>query len=123
MSGPLVDEVVRRARALVAERKKRARGIEAVNAAGEECDACGDDAVRFCAVGALIRAAFDVCGDGERAHELGWRIAGMIERANNLKNEDDDGYALVKLSDDRGGAAVVAALDRFLSAGAAKESL
>jgi hypothetical protein len=116
MSKPLVEEVVRKARGLVAQRGKRARGIEAVNSAGEECDACGSDVVRFCAVGALIRSAFELTGDWERSHSLGWNIAGMVERANGLATEDDDGYGLVNLSDMKGGVAVVKAFDVFLAA-------
>lgn len=116
MTKPLIEEVVARARRLVGERRSRARGIEAVNAAGEECDACSDAAVRFCAVGALIRSSFELTGDWERSHELGWSIAGMVERANGLGTEDDAGYGLVKLSDTKGGNAVVKAFDVFLAA-------
>jgi hypothetical protein len=34
-----------------------------VNARGLECDACDDDAQRFCAIGALIRTAYIMTGD------------------------------------------------------------
>lgn len=87
-----------------------------MNAAGEECDACGDDAVRFCAVGALIRSSFELAGDWQRSHELGWSIAGMVERANGIATEDDDGYGLVNLSDTKGGKSVVKTFDVFLAA-------
>lgn len=116
MTKPLIDEVVARARRMVSDRKLRARGIEAVNAAGEECDACADEAVRFCAVGALIRSSFELTGDWQRSHELGWNIAGLVERANGLATEDDCGYGLVKLSDTKGGKAVVKEFDVFLAA-------
>ena len=39
----------------------------------------------------------------------------MVERANGLQTGDDDGYGLVKLSDDRGGKAAVAAFEVFLA--------
>lgn len=115
MTKPLVEQVVANAKALMADRRKRARGLEAVNAAGDECDACAPEAFRFCAVGALVHSAFALTGDWERSHELGWSIAGMVERANGLQIGDDDGYGLVKLSDDRGGKAVVAAFEVFLA--------
>lgn len=115
MSTTLDRQIVLRARALQAERKLRCREYEAVNASGIECDPCSKEAKRFCAVGALIRASFDVLGDMERAHEFGWALAGRIERATGIKNGDDDGYGLVMLSDRRGGKAVVAAFDGFLA--------
>ena len=55
MAKPLIDSVLLNARTLVADRRLRLRGAEAVTADGRECDACDDDAQRFCAVGALIR--------------------------------------------------------------------
>lgn len=115
MSKPLFEQIARGARPIVADRKRRVRHVEAVDVSGEECDPCDARAVRFCAVGALIRSGFEVTGDWEQAHVLGWRLAGMIERANGLGTEDDDGYGLVKLSDMRGGRAVVTALDVFLA--------
>jgi hypothetical protein len=107
MSEPLVDPVVVNARVLVADRTKRARGKYAVDARGKECDACGAEAVRSCAVGALIRAAFELTGNHEASHRLGWRIAGMIERVAGLRHEGDAGYGLAVLCDTRGQAAVL----------------
>lgn len=78
-----------------------------VTAEWEECDACDDVALRFCAVGALIHAAYDLTGEHEHAHRLGWKIAGMIAKAARLRpvDEDDAGWSLALLSDTRGQAA------------------
>src|SRR5271169_1974917 len=71
MAQPLVDTVLINARAIIADRRRRLRGAEAVTADGRECDACDDDGLRFCAVGALIRSAYISTGDRELAHRLG----------------------------------------------------
>lgn len=115
MSMPLPVRVVVDARKLVGDRSKRARNYDAVDAKGVECDPCHANAVRFCARGAVIRAAFDLIGDHEQAHVLGMQISAMIDKANGFKSEDDEGYGLVKLSDTRGQRAVLEAMDRFLA--------
>jgi hypothetical protein len=78
MAQPLVDLVLLNARTIVADRRLRLLGAEAVTAAGRECDACDDDAVRFCAIGALIRAAYVMTGDQDQAHRLGWQVAALV---------------------------------------------
>ena len=116
MAQPLVDSVLINARAIVADRRSRLRGAEAVTADGRECDACDDDAVRFCAVGALIRAAYMTIGDREQAHRLGWKVAGLISTAAELPRVDEDelGWSLAMLSDQRGQAAVLRAIDALI---------
>ena len=63
MAKPLIDTVLLNARAIVADRRRRLRGAEAVTADGLECDACDDDAQRLCAISALIRTAYIMTGD------------------------------------------------------------
>ena len=84
MAQPLIDKVLTDARTIIADRR-RLRGAEAVTAEGLECDACDDDAQRFCAVGALICAAYDLTGVHEHAHRLGWQVAGKIAEAAKLR--------------------------------------
>jgi hypothetical protein len=62
MAQALVDLVLLNARPIVANRRIRLLSAEAVTADGRECDACHADAQRFCAIGALIRAAYMVTG-------------------------------------------------------------
>lgn len=114
MAKPLEVQIVRGARSLTADRRKRARGVEAVDADGNEADPCVKDAVRFCAVGALIRSAFELTGDGERSHVLGWTIAARMDRFLGLGSEEGDGNGLVLLSDSRGQKAVLGAFDKYL---------
>jgi hypothetical protein len=116
MAKPLIDTVLVNARTIVADRRRRLRGAEAVTADGLECDACDEDAQRFCAIGALIRAAYMMTGDQEQAHRLGWKVAGLIASAAKLPlvDEDEFGWRLALLSDRRGQAAVLRAFDSFI---------
>jgi hypothetical protein len=52
MAKPLIDTVLLNARTIVPNRRLRLLGAEAITADGRECDACADDAVRFCGAGA-----------------------------------------------------------------------
>ena len=112
----LIDRVLNDGRLIIAERRRRLRGTQAVNAARVECDPCDDDAQRFCAVGAFIRAAFDLVGDREAAHRLGWEAAAQITEAAKLRcvDEDEPGWGVAQLSDTRGQAAVLRAIDTTL---------
>jgi hypothetical protein len=116
MAQPLIDRVLHDARIIIADRRRRLRGAEAVIADGRECDACDDDAMRFCAVGALIHTAYMSTGNREQAHGLGWQVAGLIADAAKLRrvDEDEPGWSLAMLSDRRGQAAVLRALDALI---------
>ncbi len=101
---------------IIADRRRRLRGAEAVTADGGECDPCDDAAARFCAIGALIHSAFQLTGSGERAHRIGRQIAGQVAKAANLPvvDEDEPGWSLAVLSDQRGQAAVLRAIDMLI---------
>jgi hypothetical protein len=115
MAQPLIDRVLTDARTIIADRRRRARGREAVAADGSQCDPCASDAQRFCAVGALICAAYDLTGDHEQAHELGWKVAGLIADAAKLPRLDNEpGWSLALLNDRRGQAAVLRAVDSLI---------
>ena len=116
MAQPLIDRVLLDARTIIADRRRRLRCTEAVTAQGGMCDACDPAAVRFCAVGALINSAFRLTGNYEQAHRLGWQIAGMIAQTARLRpiDEDDAGWSLALLSDTRGQAAVLRAVDALI---------
>ena len=117
MAQPIIDHVLNDARRIIADRRRRLRGREAVTVEGEECDACDDVALRFCAVGALIHAAYDLTGEHERAHRLGWQVAGMIAEAARLRRVDDEepGWNLALLNDTRGQVAVLRAVDALIN--------
>jgi hypothetical protein len=116
MAQPLIDRVLIDARAIITDRSRRLRGFEAVTVDGTECDPCGTEARRFCAVGALIRSAYDLTGDHELAHSLGWQIAGMIADTAELRVVDggDAGWALALVNDTRGQGAVLRAVDALI---------
>ena len=116
MAQPLIDRVFTEARSIIADRRRRLRCTEAVTDQGDMCDACDPAAVRFCAVGALINSAFRLTGNHEQAHRLGWKVAGMIAKAARLRpvDEDDAGWSLALLSDTRGQAAVLRAVDALI---------
>ena len=75
MAQPLIDNVLKDARIIIADRQRRLRGLEAVTPDGRECDPCGE-AHRFRAVGALIRAAYDLGITSVRTPS-DWQVAGM----------------------------------------------
>jgi hypothetical protein len=115
MAQPLIDRVLADARTIIGDR--RLRCSEAITAQGLDCDACDPAATRFCAVGALINVAFRITGDHEQAHRLGWKVAGMIAVAVGLRPadaDDDAGWRLARLSDTRGQAAVLLAVDALI---------
>ena len=116
MAQPLIDRVLTDARTIISDRRRRLRRTEAVTAQGDMCDACDAAAVRFCAVGALINSAFRITGNHEQAHRLGWKVAGLIAKAAKLRpiDEDDAGWSLALLSDTRGQAALLRALDTLI---------
>jgi hypothetical protein len=116
MAQPLIKTVLLSARTIVANRRLRLLRTEVVTADGRECDACDGDAQRFCAVGALIRAAYVSTTDQEQAHRLGWQVAALIASAAQLPlvDEDEPGWSLAMLSDQRGQAAVLRAFDALI---------
>ena len=96
----LADLMPREARTIISDPRRRLRGKVAVTLGGDECDPCGDEAARFCAIGALIRAAHLFIGNRQFAHELGWRLAGEVAIAAGLPaiDEDEMGWGLALLS-------------------------
>jgi hypothetical protein len=84
---------------------------------GNECDPSDPRARRFCAIGAFIRAAFNLTGDYEAAQRLGWQVAGLVAENAGLALVDDDelGWGLAMLNDRRGQAAELRAVDALIS--------
>jgi hypothetical protein len=96
MAKPVIDTVLLNARAIIANRRLRLLGAEAVTADGRECDACDDNAERFCAIGALIRAAYVMTGNHEQAHRLGWQpvLSPMLRTCGESTNTNPAGASL-----------------------------
>ena len=106
MAQSLIHRVVADARPIIGDRRRRLRCSEAVTAQRRRLRCLRDPAAsRFCAVGALINAAYRITGDHEQAHRFGWKVAGMIAVAAGLRladAEDAAGWRLAMLSDTRG---------------------
>jgi hypothetical protein len=59
----LQHQIIERALEIISDETKWTRGAMARNAFGHSCSAWDQEAVRFCAVGAIYRAAFDILGE------------------------------------------------------------
>ena len=70
MTHTIHNLVLARARDLVADRRTWTRYAAARNSRGERCWPYQNGAVRFCAFGALWRAAYELTGDRKRALHL-----------------------------------------------------
>jgi hypothetical protein len=78
MAKPLVPLIIERARGLIGNQATWCQGTFAFLADGRRCAAHEAGAVRFCAYGALQRAAFDVTGKRALAEELAQKAAVAI---------------------------------------------
>jgi hypothetical protein len=108
MSKPLQHQIIARALEIVSDPTKWTRGSMARTADGKACASLDPLAVRFCAVGALFRAAGELLGANEFAlGRDGFAQAVEAEKfllaANNLS---DDGVP--RINDVEGREAIVA---------------
>src|SRR5262245_9445161 len=78
MSKPLVNQVADRARGLIADPRTWTQGAMARTGNHRDCEPTDARAVRFCAYGAIQRAAFDVAGDDARAQKLADQVAMLL---------------------------------------------
>jgi hypothetical protein len=78
MAKPLFHHVVGRALAYVGDRSCWTRYTLALTGNNRDCEPTDPKAARFCAFGALVRAAHDMTGDARRAERLAGRAAMWI---------------------------------------------
>ena len=83
MSKPLVRQVLEGARVLIGSRATWTRHYLALTRNNRECDPTDPKAVRFCAYGALIRAAHGVTGDVRQARKLAGKTAMSLTGRDN----------------------------------------
>jgi hypothetical protein len=108
MAKPLVTLIIERARALIADQATWCQGTFAFLADGRRCSAHEAGAVRFCAYGALQRAAYDLSGKRALAEELAQKAAVAITgrtasraRATIIQTNDSHGrLAVLRLFDE-----------------------
>jgi hypothetical protein len=78
MSKPLVQQVAERARALVADPRTWTQYAIARTGNNRHCEPIDAKAARFCAYGAILRAAYDIAGGGEPAQRLADQAAMLV---------------------------------------------
>ncbi len=105
MSKPLTRQILKRARDLIADKNRWCRGALAKDAAGRLVDPWDPAALRRCAYGALIAAAFDLVTDSKLARDLADTVAREIHGSSWLITTNDIG----------GHRAVLTLFDRLLA--------
>jgi hypothetical protein len=78
MSKPLVHQVADRARSFIADPRTWTQGAMARTGNHRDCEPTDVRAVRFCAYGAIQRAAFDISGNDSQAQKLADQVAMLI---------------------------------------------
>jgi len=114
MAQALQRQIIAAALTLIEDEKHWTRGAIARTADRYACAWNDPGAVRFCAVGALVRAAYDLVGNEGQARELAIRAGRQIAAANNRQRA-----VLPYVNDCEGHLAVVAMFKRALASVAA----
>jgi hypothetical protein len=117
MAKPLVTLIIERARALIDNPATWCQGTFAFLADGRRCSAHEAGAVRFCAYGALQRAAFDVTGKRALAEELAQKAAMAITGRTASRAR----ATIIQTNDCRGRVAVLELFDQHLAGPAPAE--
>lgn len=107
MSRPLKIQIVERARALITDEAHWYRSELARDARGMGVCPLSDDAVKRCALGALLASAYEITGGHRMAYDLAIRAIQPLYGTATL----------VKVNDVRGHAAVLALFDEVIAAG------
>ena len=105
MAKPLKFQIVERARALIADEQRWGRGLLAQDATGASVFPTSASAVKRCALGALIAAAYELTHDFDAASEL----------AHKALRPRYGVSTLVKVNDMRGHAAVLALFNEVIA--------
>lgn len=107
MPKPLKVQVVERACKLIADEQRWCHGSLAQDGNGSEISPTSASAVKRCALGALIAAAYELTRDFDDAHELGH----MALRPHY------GAMTLVYVNDAKGHAAVLSLFEEVIAAG------
>jgi hypothetical protein len=105
MAKPLKLQIIERAKELIQDERHWCRGYLAMDASRESADPTSSEAVRRCALGALIAAAYELTNSVLSAHEL----------AVNALRPLGGSSTLVLTNDHRGHAAVLALFDEAMA--------
>lgn len=110
MSKPLVHQITERARGFIADQRKWTQYAIARTGNNRHCEPTDAKAVRFCAYGAILRAAYDIAGNDDQAQRLADQAAMFIM-------ERDSPYAafeeMIAINDGQRSGARKAIIDMF----------
>ena len=110
MSKPLVHQIAERARGFVADPRMWTQYAIARTGNNRHCEPTDAKATRFCAYGAILRAAYDIAGTDDQAQRLADQTAMFIM-------ERDSPYAafeeLIAINDGQRASARKNVLDLF----------
>ena len=116
MSKPLHLQVVSRAREIIGDPKRWTKDERAVFENGTSAHPTDTGAHRFCAVGALQRAAHELSGGSEPTTALAHHIQDTIESFAKTQRDPSREFSLENLNDDKDGyAAVLKLFDDYLA--------
>jgi hypothetical protein len=110
MAQSLQHQIVARAVELIADEANWTRGSLARTRDGSRCGWSDPEATRYCALGALGRAAAELVVSYDQSHFFAMQAARYVLAANNLA-----GYCLPSINDVRGHAAIVAMFRKALA--------
>jgi hypothetical protein len=110
MTTTVQKQVLINARALIADPAHWTRGVLACNANGRKVQWHDQSATKWCAMGAIYRAAYDIVRDPQEATRIGNELA-----KNACPNRWFRG-GLPSINDRRGHAAVLKLFDKALQA-------
>jgi hypothetical protein len=106
MAKPLKFQIIERAKELIQDESRWCRGYLAMDASKDSADPTSTVAVRRCALGALMAAAYQLTNHRVRAYELALNALRPLCGSNTI----------VMTNDHRGHAAVLALFDEAMAA-------
>jgi len=106
MAKPLKVQIIERAKELIQDENRWCRGYLAVDADGISADPTSGEAVRRCAFGALLAAAYELTNSKDKSCEL----------ATNALRPFCGSNSVVLANDYRGHAAILALFDEAIAA-------
>jgi hypothetical protein len=94
MAKPIFKHVIEGARGYVADRGTWTRYTLALTSNNRECEPTDLRAKRFCAYGALVRAAFDLTGDPDQSRRLAGRAAIWVTGSETPEEAYEEIYSI-----------------------------
>ena len=105
MAKPLKFQIIERAKGLIQDERHWCRGYLGVDASGDSADPTSSEAVRRCALGALVAAAYQLTNSRLQSYDLAMNALRPLCGSNTV----------VLTNDHRGHAAVLALFDEAIA--------